>query len=73
MLSFEVQGKLRSPEITVSAAHDRLLSIFNVRDILCNANGFLADVTYDHAPFPLQVDEARKDTIFTGIRNCWNK
>ena len=26
-----------------------------------------SDVTYDHAHFPPQVDEARTDAIFTGI------
>ena len=66
MLSFEAQGKLRSPESLSPPLTIAFFSPFLTLET--TLTGPPCDVTYDRTHFPPQVDEARTVAIFTGIR-----
>ena len=69
MLSFEAQGRLRSPESLSPPLTIAFFSPFLTLETYCaTLTGPPRDVTYDRAHFPPQADEARTDAIFTGIR-----
>ena len=69
MLSFEVQGRLRSPEWLSLPLTIASFSPFLTLETYCaTLTGSSSDVTYDRTHFVPQADAARTDAIFTGIR-----